>query len=75
MRLFLVIAITCLVIFVVAGLLAGELIPYLGQSQHSFRAKRVQGASLWQIVQNVSAVIGIVSFLIQVVQWSRGGRR
>jgi len=75
MRLFLVIAIACLVLFVVAGLLAGELLPQFAQPQPSVRARRVPGPSLWQIVQNVSAVVGLVSFLIQIVQWSRGGRR
>jgi len=71
MRPLLVIAIGCLVLFLVAGLLAGELIPFFGQSSHSFRARRAQGPSLWSIVQNISAVLGIVAFFIQIVQWGR----
>jgi hypothetical protein len=60
MRLFLVIAIGCLALFVVAGLVGGDLVP--------FRPRRIR---IWPIIQNVSAVVGIVAFLIQIVQWRR----
>jgi len=66
-----VIAAGCLALFVVAGLVAGELIPFFGQGSHSFRDRRAQGPSFWSIVQNVSAVSGIVAFLIQILQWRR----
>lgn len=70
-RPFLVIALVCLALFVVAGLFAGELLPYLGQSSHSVRARRPPRSSIWPIIQNVSAVLGIVAFLIQIAQWGR----
>jgi hypothetical protein len=71
---FLGVAVACLVVFVVAGLFAGELIPSFGESRHAFRSRRGNGPSIWSIVQNVSALLGIVSFLIQVVQWRRRRR-
>jgi hypothetical protein len=61
MRLFLVIAVGCLAVFVIAGLAGGDLVP--------FRARRVR---IWPLIQNVSAVLGIVAFVIQIVQWRRG---
>jgi hypothetical protein len=71
-RPFLVIAIVCLVLFVVAGLVVGELLPYFGQgAQRRARRLAAQGPSLWTIVQNISAVLGIVAFFIQIVQWGR----
>ncbi len=73
-RPFLVIAMGCLALFVVAGIVVGELLPYWGAVQPSFRSRRAAGASVWSILQNVSAVVGIASFLIQIVQWRRGRR-
>lgn len=70
MRLFLIIAIVCLALFVIAGLVAGELIPSLWYAPRSFRPRRVQ-SSIWHLVQNISAIVGIASFLIQIVQWRR----
>jgi hypothetical protein len=70
-RPFLVIAAGCLALFLVAGIVVGELIPYWGAAQPSFRSRRPSGPSFWSILQNVSAVMGIVSFLIQIVQWRR----
>jgi hypothetical protein len=71
---FLGVAVACLVVFVIAGLVAGDLIPFLGQGEQSFRPRRARGPSVWTIVQNVSAVLGIVAFLIQIVQWRRNRR-
>jgi uncharacterized membrane protein len=69
-RPFLVIAIVCLALFLVAGLVIGELMPSLWPSPRSFRPRRTQ-SSIWPLLQNVSAVVGIASFLIQIVQWRR----
>jgi hypothetical protein len=75
-RPFLVIALGCLALFVIAGIAVGELLPYLSYQPHSFRSRRAAayGASLWTILQNLSAVVGIASFVIQIVQWGRGRR-
>jgi hypothetical protein len=70
-RPFLVIAIICLVLFVAAGLLVGELMPYLA---YSGRGRRGHGPSMWAILQNISAVVGLASFIIQIVQWRRDRR-
>jgi hypothetical protein len=72
-RPFLIIAVICLVVFIVAGLFVGQLIPFSGSSgQHYARARRPPGGpSLWALVQNISALLGIVSFLLQVVQWRK----
>jgi hypothetical protein len=70
MRLFLIVAIVCLALFLVAGLVVGELIPSLWYSPRSFRA-RPPRSSIWPLIQNVSAVVGIAAFLIQIVQWRR----
>ena len=70
MRPFLIIAIVCLALFVIAGLVVGDLIPSLWHSPRTFRARRVE-SSIWPLVQNVAAVVGIASFLIQIVQWRR----
>lgn len=75
MRTFLLISILCLVLFVGAWIVAGQLIPFwASQPEISTRglSSAAPGLSLWAIVQNVSALVGIVSFLIQVVQWRRG---
>jgi hypothetical protein len=69
-RPFLVVAIVCLALFLVAGIVIGELIPSLWPSPRSFRPRRVQN-SMWPLLQNISAVVGIASFLIQIVQWRR----
>jgi hypothetical protein len=75
-RPFLLIAVGCLALFVVAGVVVGELFPYLWYQPRAFRSGRsvAHGASIWAILQNVSAVAGIVSFAIQIVQWGRGRR-
>jgi hypothetical protein len=73
-RPFLLVAVGCLALFVVAGIAIGELIPYWGAAQPSYRSRRAAGPSVWSILQNVSAVVGIASFLIQIVQWRRGRR-
>jgi hypothetical protein len=70
MRPFLVVAIVCLALFLVAGLVVGELIPSLWDSPRTLRARRPQ-RSIWPLIQNVSAVVGIASFLIQIVLWRR----
>ena len=72
-RPFLVIALACLALFVVAGIVVGELFPYLWHQPRSFRSGRSAsyGASIWAILQNVSAVVGIASFVMQIVQWGR----
>jgi hypothetical protein len=75
-RPFLVIALGCLALFVIAGIAVGELRPYLWTQPHSFRGRRAAsyGPSIWAILQNLSAVVGIASFAIQIVQWGRGRR-
>jgi len=76
-RPFLVIALGCLALFVVAGIVVGELFPYLlWDRPHSYRGRRAgaYGPSLWAILQNVSAVVGIASFVMQIVQWRRRRR-
>ncbi|MBO0763496.1 MAG: hypothetical protein J2P50_02730 [Hyphomicrobiaceae bacterium] len=75
-RPFLVIALACLALFAVAGIAVGELLPYLFTHPHAFRGRRAgsYGLSIWAILQNVSAVIGIASFAIQIVQWGRRRR-
>lgn len=71
-RPFLVIAAGCLALFLIAGIVVGELVPYLWTQPHSFRGRRASGlGSLWEILQNVSALVGLVSFAIQVFQWGR----
>ena len=75
MRLFLLIAVCCLALFVTAWIVTGQLMPFWGpQPGPSLRGGSgvEAGLSLWAIVQNASALVGIVSFLIQVVQWRRG---
>jgi len=52
----LVIAIGCLVLFIIA-----------------LRARREQG-SVWSLIQNISALLGIASFLMQIFHW-RSRRR
>jgi cytochrome c oxidase assembly factor CtaG len=52
----LVIAIGCLVLFIIA-----------------LRARRAQG-SMWPLIQNISALLGIASFLMQIFHW-RSRRR
>lgn len=73
---FLVIALVCLAAFVVAWFFAGQLVPFWQATQPtvSFRGEpgAAAGLSVWAIVQNLSALVGIVSFLIQIVQWRRG---
>jgi hypothetical protein len=76
MRTFLLVSILCLVVFVGAWIVAGELIPFWApQPEVSLRGEGTAqaGLSLWAIVQNVSALAGIISFLIQIAQWRRGG--
>jgi hypothetical protein len=71
MRPFLLIAIACLALFIVAGVFVGNLIPFWG-APPKVATRGLQSAGwIWPMVQNVSALIGIVSFLIQVVQWRR----
>jgi hypothetical protein len=75
MRLFLLIAVCCLALFVTAWIVTGELVPSWrlppGPPLRGIPAAEA-GVSLWAIVQNLSALVGIVSFLIQIVQWRRG---
>ena len=75
-RPFLVIALGCLALFALAGIVVGELFPYLWYQPRSFRSGRsgAHGVSVWAILQNVSAVVGIASFVIQIVQWGRRRR-
>ncbi|HEY7548404.1 MAG TPA: hypothetical protein VH913_02675 [Hyphomicrobiaceae bacterium] len=75
-RPFLVIALGCLALFVIAGIAVGELLPHLWTQPHSFRGRRAgaYGPSVWAILQNVSAAMGIASFAIQIVQWGRRRR-
>jgi hypothetical protein len=72
---FLLVAVLCLAAFIVAWVVAGQLVPFwASQPTASFRGGpgAGYGLSLWAIVQNVSALVGIASFLIQIVQWRRG---
>jgi hypothetical protein len=66
-RPFLLVAVGCLAVFVVAGIAIGDLVPYWGAAQPSYRSRRAAGPSVWSILQNAS-------FLIQIVQWRRGRR-
>lgn len=72
MRPFLIIAVCCLALFVVAGVLAGSLMPSFLGGAPKVATRGIQTSTIWPLVQNISALAGIVSFLIQVVQWSRG---
>jgi hypothetical protein len=70
MRPFLLIAIVSLALFIVAGFYVGSLIPFWGEPPKA-ATRGIQTTSIWPMVQNISALIGIASFLIQVVQWGR----
>jgi hypothetical protein len=72
MRPFLLIAIACLVLFVVGSYYVGSMIPSFWSEPPKAATRGIQTTSIWPMVQNASALIGIVSFLLQVFQWSRG---
>ena len=60
----LTVAIVCAVIFLIASLMAGGPVFYSRRSTSAF----------WMAVQTLSAVLGILAFVIQIVQWGRGPR-
>jgi len=59
----LTVAIVCAVLFIVAALMTGG--PFYGRRSSS---------GFWIAVQNLSAVLGILAFVIQMIQWGRGPR-
>jgi hypothetical protein len=73
MRPFLIIAVCCVALFVVAGFYVGSLVPTFWAEPPKAATRGIQSTgSLWPLVQNLSALVGLASFLLQVVQWSRG---
>ena len=56
-------AIVCAVLFIIASVIAGG--PFSGRRSSS---------GFWMAVQNLSAVLGILAFVIQMIQWGRGPR-
>jgi hypothetical protein len=72
---FLVVSLLCLAAFIAAWVVVGQLVPFW-QAQPTVTSRGVDpgivsGLSLWAVVQNLSALVGIASFLIQIVQWRR----
>jgi hypothetical protein len=73
MRPFLIITVVCVALFIVAGLYIGSLVPtFLAEPPKVSTRGISTTSSIWPLVQNASALVGLLSFLLQVVQWSRG---
>jgi hypothetical protein len=71
MRPFLVVGIACLVLFVVASFYVGGWVPTFWRAPPPAATRGLEPSSMWPLVQNLSALVGIVSFLIQISQWGR----